>query len=368
MVAYALFLTIVAASVPPLTELRELNPATTADEIVGVYHLHSRFSDGRGDINTIVAAARENHLDFIILTDHGNPNHACLRSQGFRDGILLLAGSELATNRGHLVGLGFSEPKFAFPHKAEEAGRLIQNLGGITIIAHPYSKTSWTWGKDSEAFNGLELVDADTMLKKSWPLEVALLPLLALRPRIFLLSMVKPFRPPYEQWDRLNRQQPPVYGFFSCDAHLLYKNLFSLFHLRIPYPGSMPSEFEQARKVVLEALRQGNFYNSVDAAQPASGFRFWAEKQAATFPMGSRVPADLNEPVFLCLRVPAHWPTSTHLIRDGEPLLVSPEKEIRYQARQPGVYRVEVYLRQKFLRRGVPWIVSNPIFLEAGKS
>lgn len=369
LVAYAIVLTIIAGSGPPVSKPSRLNPMTAAPEIVGVYHLHSRFSDGRGEVNTVVAAARQNHLDFIILTDHGNPNYACLRSQGFRQGVLVLAGSELSTNRGHLVGIGFTEPKFAFPHKAEEAGRLIQNLGGMAVIAHPFSKISWTWGNDAEPFHGLELVDADTMLKKSWPLELALLPLLILKPRIFFLWMVKPFPPPYQQWDRLNRQQPLLYGFFSCDAHLLYKHLLSLFHLRIPYSGGLPSEFEGARKIVLDALCQGNFYNSLDAAQPASGFRFWAEKEGLTFSMGSRVPAEVNQPVFLCLRIPERWPTSTYLIRDGEPLLVSPEKEIRYRVREAGVYRVEVYLRdQRLPRQGVPWIVSNPIFLEAGKS
>ena len=36
----------------------------------GAIHIHSLFSDGTGDLNTIVKAAKKSGLDWIIVTDH----------------------------------------------------------------------------------------------------------------------------------------------------------------------------------------------------------------------------------------------------------------------------------------------------------
>jgi hypothetical protein len=43
----------------------------------------------------------------------------------------------------------------------------------------------------------------------------------------------------------------------------------------------------------------------------------------------------------------------------------SGESEISFTPRQPGVYRVEVYLKGwSPLARDIPWVISNPVFLK----
>ena len=51
-------------------------------EIEGAYHMHTRFSDGRKDPDEVAAAAEAAGLDFVILTDHGNPNYRLARRAG----------------------------------------------------------------------------------------------------------------------------------------------------------------------------------------------------------------------------------------------------------------------------------------------
>lgn len=360
LIAYGAYLFLVMASIPPLKK----NSASSPLEIVGAYHLHTRFSDGRGKVEDVVKAARKNQLDFIILTDHGHPNQACLQSQGWRQGVLVLAGSELSTNRGHLVALAFSDSLKVLPRLAEEAARTIQQEGGFTIIAHPYSKTSWSWGKENELYLGLELIDADTMFKNKWLSILPLFPLLLFNQRAFALKMLEPFPSPSRQWDLLNEKNPPLYGFFSCDAHVFYETLLSLFHLRIPLGRELPPEFKAARELIFESLRSGAFYNSIDAAQPATGFRFWAEKGQEIYRMGSWVEIKPGEAVWLRIKAPASTPELITLIHNGKKILTTSEKEVSFQALESGFYRVEVYLQEKsILPQGLPWIVSNPIFL-----
>ena len=141
------------------------SPELSLQEIEGAYHIHTTFSDGRKSIDKIAKLAAQSGLDFIILTDHGNPNYESLRSQGWKEGVLVLAGSELSVSRGHLVGLNFNPPARPFSQNAEEAVYEIQSSGGFSIIAHPYSKVNWSWGEFID-YSGMEIMNADSMLKK----------------------------------------------------------------------------------------------------------------------------------------------------------------------------------------------------------
>lgn len=41
---------------------------------------------------------------------------------------------------------------------------------------------------------------------------------------------------------------------------------------------------------------------------------------------------------------------------------------LTYQAKTPGVYRVEIYLAKKWSRRSLPWVFSNPITLTESRA
>ena len=329
-------------------------------ELEGVYHIHTSFSDGTKGVNEIVKLASSSNLDFIILTDHGSPNHESYANQGWKEGVLVLAGSELSVSRGHLVALDFDLPSQKFAQKAEHAAYEIEGAGGFSIIAHPYSKTNWSWG-EFVGYSGIEIMNADSMLRKDILISLPYLPALLFSPKYaFLKFLDNPYRN-LRKWEELNKIHP-IYGYFSTDAHLFYRPLLESFHLHLLLQTPLSKDFKAATNQVYEALRKGRFYNSVHAAAHANGFRFWGEKGAEKILMGSET--SLSSPLTLYIQAPFSFGVEIHLIHDGKNIYQSTDENSSYFASQPGTYRVEVYLKERSpLSKNIPWIISNPIFL-----
>ncbi len=329
-------------------------------EIRGAYHIHTVFSDGRKHPDRIARLASRTSLDFIILTDHGLPNRECLASADWKEGVLVLAGSELSVSRGHLVALGFDPPEKDFSQNAEQAAFQISALNGFSVIAHPYSKVAWSWGKPT-GYNGIEIINANTVLKYNMLRLVPLSPVLLIKPEYALLKMLSRPQKNLKKWDQINREQS-MFGFFSVDAHLLYRTLLPSLQLHVLLDNPLSSDFEVASRQVYSALRRGRFYNAVDAAARAQGFRFWAQKGKERLTMGEKTLFD--RPITIHIQVPAPFAKETRLIHDGKDILVTSRGNLEYLAADPGFYRVEVYLREKTpLHKDIPWILSNPIFL-----
>ena len=333
---------------------------TSPLEIEGVYHVHTKFSDGRSHVDKIVKRASLASLDFIILTDHGNPNHESFSSQGWKEGVLVLAGSELSVSRGHLVALDFRLPPRPFSQITENAVYEIHSSGGFSIIAHPYSKVQWSWGEFID-YSGIEIINGDTMAKKNIIFSLPYIPGLLIKPDYTLLKMLDNPERNLKKWDALGELHQ-IYGYFAADAHFFYRPLFRLLKLHLLLERPLSADFETAKNQVYGALRKGRFYNAVDAAAHAKGFMFWGEKRGKKVQMGNS--AFLDSPITLHINTPFPYAKEVHLIHNGEHILRSADKDISYSATQPGIYRVEVYLREKTpLSKEIPWIVSNPIFL-----
>lgn len=332
-------------------------------EVEGVYHVHTKFSDGQQSAEKIAQLAARQSLNFIILTDHGNPNVPSLASQGWRDGLLVLAGSELSTSRGHLVALGFAPPSEPFPQNADLAIRNIMAWGGFSVVAHPYSKVLWSWGETAE-FSGLEIIDSDTMVKRNFFRALPYFPSLLVNPRFYILKTIERPEQTLKKWDELAAGQS-FYGYFSADAHILYRTLLSCFRLHVLLDDPLSKEFETARDQVFGTLRQGRFFNAIDAAGSARGFLFWAKSRRAKFPMGSTIPFKSTSRLRLRARARFPFPIEIRLIHNGQTVFRRQNRRhLSFLAKQPGTYRVEVYLKQwSPLAKDIPWIVSNPIFL-----
>lgn len=330
------------------------------NEIIGIYHIHSHFSDGKKDLNYIIKTADQSQADFLILTDHGNLNLKSLQASGFKSNVLVLGGSELSLNRGHLVVMGLPPPFFPFSHTAEEAGYQIKQKKGFSVIAHPYSKNRWSWEKKNP-YSGMEIINADSMLKSSFPGIIPYLPFLLIKPEITALKMLHSPRTNLMKWDNINLQRP-FYGYYAADAHMFYSALFQLLRLHIPLNEALSSDYQTAASQIHSALAQGRFFNSIDGAADASGFRFWGENKNRRIPMGSTTAFEPG--TILHIQLPGPQTCKARLIHNGSPVPIHSGKHIRYNADKPGFYRVEVYLPNSRLSESCPWILSNPIFFE----
>lgn len=339
------------------------SPAPGQNEVEGVYHIHSNLSDGKSSPARIAGAAAGAGCDFLILADHGRPNRESLAAEGWKDRVLLLAGSELSTDRGHLVALNFRPPEGELSRRAQDAAREVGLLGGFTVIAHPYSKVRWSWG-DSSDYAGIEIVNADSVFRGNLLRTLPYLPALLFKPGLPLLRTLGPPTTHLRKWDERNAVHP-MFGYFSADAHVLYRPLFGFLHLHLLLEEPLSRDFEAARSQVFTALRRGRFYNAVEAAARARGFRFIGIRGEARHPMGDEIVLDPAGPeVWLRAWAPFGFRHEVRILRDGKVVAASEGKELRFEARTPGVYRAEVFLKERSpLGPNVPWILSNPVFL-----
>jgi hypothetical protein len=162
------------------------------------------------------------------------------------------------------------------------------------------------------------------------------------------------------KWDQMNSDYP-LHGYFSTDAHVFYRPLFSLLQLHLLLQNPLSADFKTAKRQVYECLQKGNFYNAIDAAAQATGFGFWAEKDERRGSMGDTIP---SFPVTLKVKAPYPFAEEIYIIHNGQKVYHSAQKEISFEASDPGAYRIEVYLKDRSpLGQEIPWIVSNPIYL-----
>jgi hypothetical protein len=109
------------------------------------------------------------------------------------------------------------------------------------------------------------------------------------------------------------------------------------------------------RGQLLEALREGRSYLSLDFVGDPRGFEFWAEGGGRA-EMGEAASGD---GWMLRARTPAS--AECRLLRDGAVVCTGTGTALEHAATADGVYRFEAWRRER--GRDRLWIVSNPIYL-----
>jgi hypothetical protein len=110
----------------------------------GDLHAHTVHSDGTWDVRGLLCGAREAGLDFVALTDHNTTSPLADIEESGDTRLLVIAGLELTTFRGHALGLGTREwidwgvlrPDWSIDAAAEE----VRRGGGLFVIAHPMAE------------------------------------------------------------------------------------------------------------------------------------------------------------------------------------------------------------------------------------
>jgi hypothetical protein len=336
---------------------------------VGVVHVHTTLSDGGGTPDEAIDAARAAGLDFVALTDHNVLDAKSF--EGYRQGVLVLVGTEISTSAGHLLGLGVADPVFRFSGDMQDALDDVRELRGFAFAAHPTSPvpTFRFTGWELPGSWGLELLNGDSQWRAAglWRLARTAL-LYGANPEYALLGSLTPPRDALERWDALlaRRAVPAIVG---ADAHSRvpvrkrmalrfpsYRALFALARNHVLLPAPLAGVAETDAAAVLGALAQGRAYMALDALAPGDGFAFSVEGQARRWTMGETVPLEPG----LVARVGGRLPPQARiaLLRDGEPFAEG-RGALLANVRERGVYRVEVRLPWW----DVPWVLSNPIYV-----
>jgi hypothetical protein len=335
----------------------------------GVVHVHTTLSDGGGTPEEVAAAAREAGLAFVAISDHNNLDARAL--EGYRDGVLVLVGSELSTPSGHVLGLGLDrDPPFRFNGDARDAMQDVERLGGVAFAAHPFSPradlrfTAW----DTPGSWGIELLNGDSEWRRAGARVLASALLYRLNPGYALLKGTSPPDEALARWDEMLATRDVV-GLAGADAHSRlpltrktairfpsYEALFSLSRVHLLLEHDLSGAAAADRGAVMDAIRKGRFYLGLDALAPANGFSFVVEAGGRRATMGESIrPAAGGR-----IRAGGRMPRQTRLVlkRDGRRDVES-VGALDVALDGPGVYRVEAHVPGW----RTPWVITNPVYV-----
>lgn len=329
-------------------------------QYVGVIHVHTDKSDGAASLEEVVAAAKANDVDFVILTDHKTRGYAWDGGEKWHDGVLVMCAEEVTTPQGHFLAFETREDvgdKLDLPDAIEEVHR----QAGFTVSVHgQLPKMPGLHPKlPFEESDAIEMWSfTDEFLTRAEP--TTIMSSIARPDRL----IIGPNRALLNKWDiELGRRQVPAYGGLNAHqrkAPLLdwkqlfpFKLAFGTIHTVI-LSKELPKVAMRARDMVWEALRLGRCYAANQSVNPAKGFEFyWKGPKGQTQWVGAQ--AEFRPGGRVHVKLPAEGEIAIR--HNGQPLFWGTGTEISFPAPTPGVYRVEVRLNRRL------WILSNAIRL-----
>jgi len=388
-----------------LTRLPTLGGTPARGERVGVIHVHTNASCGSGSLSQIIATARSADLSFLTVTDHNQTMAQAEVAAADPPDFAVIDGEEVSTSSGHFLALGVDD---TWPRGSSRDARSLmastRRAHAVNFIAHPFGLRD-RWGDWSVSdYDGIEIFNDDAVWRKNTVVDLFIAALIyPVNQRLALLRLARTPQENFAKWDQL-LQQRPVAGICGSDAHaniiigqrslLKFPSYFSVFSLARQHalldnqPGVDPDH--AGADVILNAIKSGNSYCSIDSLYPADGFT-----QVVTASVGSESNANFSQAAatsskentisagpgqsipwspaaVLHIRTPtAAGRPLLRVLRDGHEIFNQQTDSLDLPLSGPGHYRTEAYLQQPGLtgwRRWTLWIFANPVYVTAPKN
>ena len=363
---------------PPQSET--LSPSSTdAAPIRGAIHVHTRRSDGTGTVDDVAAAARRAGLQFVIFTDHGDGTRGS-DVPVYRYGVLCIDAVEISTNGGHVVALGLPQSEFPLAGELADVLEDVRRMGALSIAAHPDSPRAELRLNDwNAAFDGIEWLNGDSQWRdEGWGTLGRALFTYPFRRAATLVTLLDRPDDLLNRWDTMIRERSVV-AVAAADAHARvgpggdpygrslsvhlpsYEQVFRALSISLPRVQLRGNPAEDA-EVVLDAIRNGRVFSTIDALASPATFTFTATSGAQQAMMGERL--SLDGPV--TLRVESNGPggSTIRLLSEGTAVAAGALPVLEYTAPlQPAAYRVEIESPGAPGSPAIPWLLSNPIYV-----
>ena len=345
----------------------------------GVIHVHSSLGGhSTGNFAELIAAAKANQLDFVIMTEHPQANFdtAAMTLNGIHAGVLFLNGNEVATANGDRLLLipGSADAASAATKTTLEIIGTQKATGGLAFAAYPADSQSW----QTTSVDGVEVYNLFTNTREINPVVIFFDGLWSYGayPELMFANFFARPAENLKRWDDAisagNRKLVAIAG---NDAHsnigLSVDDAAGKQWLGLkldPYERSfrtvrmhllIKKDQGLSRESLLEAIALGHCYLSFDLFGDAKGFLF-----AVNGTQQKILGDDIELADGLSLKASAPLNSRFTLFRDGVVIDQKSGPTADFPITSPGVYRVEAYLDSLPAPvKGQPWIISNPIYV-----
>ncbi len=356
----------------------------------GVINVHTQLSSGSGTIPEVIASAKESGLNFLILTDL-NQAVRPIEWEGYHENLLVFVAGEYSYLNSRLInfdaldsaplkGLGQSQVVMAELLSQETRSQ----RSGLFFLAHPL-KPGYLWsGEYPPGLDGIEVINLRSMWQEAWiHSKLSFFWTLLIYPfndRMALLRLFEHPKAETELWDELLRRRRTI-GLAGADANAKvlvgndyylqfpsYETLFSLVRLHVLLKGELTGTASSDRDKVARAIRDGQFYMSLDFLADPIGFNTTLlDQYGQVYPLGAEVPYQEGLNLKVVLPHKPRVPFDVIIHKDGADLFTSNSVETIIPIKEPGVYRVTVRVIPTFPlpdgKKWVPWIFTNPIYI-----
>lgn len=315
----------------------------------GDLHMHTVHSDGNWTIAELISSARNNGLDFIVITDHNTASHheEIDRLSKASPTPLVLRGEEITTYGGHTNAWGLPTGMWIdFRARPGNSSRIADiasrahRAGALISINHPFALCggcSWSYDAAARGFDSIEVWNGP------WDFTD---------------------EPALKMWDTILQSGRRITAIASSDSHRP--------DTPIGKPTTHVAVENLSRQSLLQAIREGHAYLTDGTARVDLGFEAEVAKRAR------RSRAAIGDELFL--RVPgrvrllitfktAPQAATVSLISNGRLLRSFPAKTdgqpqvIEIDCRRDSYFRLEV-------RDGTQTMLAltNPIYIKIRSS
>lgn len=351
-------------------------------EYKGAMHVHSFLGgDSTGNFDEIIAAAKSNQLDFVVMTEHPSKNFSTaeMTLKGVHAGVLFINGNEVSTAQADrlLVIPGNGSAADADQHSTQQVVTQAKDRNATVFVAYPEEFKSW----DSTDYDGVEVYNVYTNAREINPIVMFFDGLWSYRsyPDLLFAAFYKRPAESLRRWDSaIATRKQRLVAVAGNDAHanvglvlndtsgntLLglkldpYERSFRLVRVHVLIPNGSILDAETLRG----ALAAGHCFIGFDLFSDSSGFRFTGSSLNETRIQGDEITLESE----IRLNVTAPISSRIVLLRDGNAIQTeSGLNRKEFTVTERGSYRVELYLPQ--LPGSVsekPWILSNPIYVK----
>ncbi|CAN5339517.1 hypothetical protein BH10ACI1_BH10ACI1_32050 [soil metagenome] len=349
------------------------------NEYKGIIHAHTNLGGhSTGSFDELIEGANVNTLDFVVMTEHTAPLYdtSAKTLNGVYKDTLFVGGQEADTISGDRFLLvpgsaeAFADAKLETPAFLDK----YHTQNKLALITYPEKFKSW-----DANFDGIEVFSLHTNAKKANPFYAFFDIIWSFSgyPELTIADYFKRSDENLQKFDEIS-QQRKITLFAGTDAHSnigfhilgddagnklinlkidRYETIFRLVRAHV----LIEKDKQLTQENLLAAIKKGNLFIGFDVLSDTSGFSFTAENGAENKIQGDEIALANG----VKLKISAPQTARFVIFKNGEKIAEEAEKtETIFEAKEKGVYRVEVYLDSlgaDFDK--TPWIISNPIYV-----